>query len=616
MNWTTQDYVYVTAECVTGALSVLGNSFVLLAIWRTRALRTVTNCFIGSLAAADVLVGIVIPPTVLLPYRGLPKEFYGCVLLNTVVVLITNISVLNLLAVALERFLAISDPFRYQRLMTVKRAMVVVLITWVVAILLGLVPIMGWNLGQERFKTCSFIEVIDMKYMVYLNFFGVIIPPLVFMLVIYLYIFHIIRKQQRRTVTHLTVLSRDERRNVRQQKREVRGAKGLAYVIILFAVCWIPLHIMNCFILFDPEKAAPFPALLAAIVLSHANSFVNPFLYAFSNSQFKRAMERLLCCGRLHSNYNSDSSDGTTRFRASRPSIVSADGRCNANAYPRNSDPSAPNGNAPIELTAEDLSNDNLGQAGHAERTGQLTDTQDGVVNKAFDGDQTDTSDGEGEAAPSDSLSFPKKSLRWTETVETIPDSQNDYAINGLRQNGAGGAQSEDVSGDGVLVITENDKEQPFSGPPQSEVWVTPSSRFLEHDKQGRTSPYTQYSATPPPSRSEQHSPYADHVANVVSQTTNSNNRVISAADLYPVGATGGKPGSQDTHANADQILSVDGQARATLPFSSTRTAEGGVPRREWKETEEQNRVTFVCPADEDEQEDIFGSKEFVSIRL
>ena len=97
---------------------------------------------------------------------------------------------------------------------------------------------------------------------------------------------------------------------------------------------------------------------------------------------------------------------------------------------------------------------------------------------------------------------------------------------------------------------------------------MTPSSRFLEQDKQVRTSPYTQYSATPPPSRSEQHSPYADHAGNVVSQTTHSNNRVISAADLYP------------------------------------------------EETEEQNRVTFVCPADEDEQEDISGSKEFVCIRL
>ena len=599
-KWTTQYYVYVTAECVTGILSVLGNSLVLIAIWRTRALRTVTNCFIGSLAAADVLVGIVIPPTVLLPYRGLPKDFYGCVLLNTVVVLITNISILNLLAVALERYVAISDPFRYQRLMTVNRAMVVVVITWVIAILLGLVPIMGWNLGKEGFTNCSFVAVIDMKYMVYLIFLGVNVPPLVSMLVIYMYIFHIIRKQQRRTVAQLTVLSRDERRNVRQQKREVRGAKGLAYVIILFAVCWMPLHIMNSFTLFAPEKSAPYKALLAAIVLSHANSFVNPFLYAFSNSQFKRAMQRILCCGRLQSTYGSDSSDGTTRFRATRPS--DGDVRYNANGHLRSSESNAPNGNAPIELIAEDLSKGDSDHAKHSVRTGVSANINGGVVNEAFDKDEMDLSDEEIRASPSHSPSFPRKSLRWLETVTTIP-----------RQNGAEDAKSDVVSGDNVLVITENDNEGSLNGHPQSQVWVTPSSRFFEHDVHESPSAHKEY-ATPPPSYSEQHNPYKDQSGKVVPQSTNSKKSVISADDLDPVNATGAEPEGQGTTKGADPVFSADRQAGAAFSPSLTQTAERGAAKRE-EETGQQS-VAIVCTADEDGEEDLFGSKEFVSIRL
>ena len=295
MTWTTQDYVYVFAECVASLMTVLGNTVVLLAIWKTPELHTITNYFIGSLAAADVLVGVVTPPTVLLPYRGLPKNFYGCVFLNTLVVLITNISILNLLAIALERFLAISYPFWYTRSMTKTRAMAVIVITWTIAALIGLVPLMGWNHGQKEFTECSFVAVICIEYMVYLVFFVVNFLPLVLMLVIYLHIFHIVRKQQRRTTGQVMINGR----STKQQRRQVRGAIGLAYVIILFAVCWIPLHIMNCVILFAPEKMASDSAMLTAIVMSHTNSAVNPYLYALCNSRFKRAMILILGLGRL-----------------------------------------------------------------------------------------------------------------------------------------------------------------------------------------------------------------------------------------------------------------------------------------------------------------------------
>ncbi|XP_076441897.1 uncharacterized protein LOC143280956 [Babylonia areolata] len=294
IQWTPRDIAYVTAECLTGAFSVFGNSLVLVAIMKTRSLRTVTNCFIGSLAAADALVGLIIPPTVILSYMGLPRNFYGCVFVNSLVVLLTNISILSLLGVAVERFVAVKNPFLYQRVMTKKRALLVVTLTWIIAIFFGLIPLMGWHLGSEGFEFCAFTVVIDLRYMVYLTFFGMTVPLLLIMLVIYIYIFHIIRKQRQRTKAQIQLFLRD----LQQQKREVRGAKGLAYVIILFAVCWFPVHIMNCITVFSPQNSAPFDWLLAAIVLSHANSFVNPFLYAFSNSKFKYAMKRILCCRR------------------------------------------------------------------------------------------------------------------------------------------------------------------------------------------------------------------------------------------------------------------------------------------------------------------------------
>lgn len=51
--------------CALIIITVIGNTLVIMAVLTTRRLRTVTNCFVMSLAVADWLVGIfVMPPAV------------------------------------------------------------------------------------------------------------------------------------------------------------------------------------------------------------------------------------------------------------------------------------------------------------------------------------------------------------------------------------------------------------------------------------------------------------------------------------------------------------------------------------------------------------------------
>ncbi|XP_052767766.1 adenosine receptor A1-like [Mya arenaria] len=290
--------LYISAEAIIGAITIVGNALVLVAILKNRQLQTITNCFIASLAVADLLVGIVVAPLAALSHLGLPKNFMGCVFTNSIVVAFTQVSIFNLLAVAFERFFAIKHPFAYQKHMTIKYSMLINAGVWTLGLLFGLIPMFGWNLKKLVTDDwmCNFVTVIDMEYVVYFHFFGCIIIPLLIIVAIYVYIYLIVRKQMSQ-IAALEIPGPNQGRSKSKFKREIKAAKSLAIVILLFGLCWIPIHVLNSLTLLCRPGSCAYPQelLLTTIVLSHANSAVNPFLYAYGNSNFKHAFERMFC---------------------------------------------------------------------------------------------------------------------------------------------------------------------------------------------------------------------------------------------------------------------------------------------------------------------------------
>uniref|UniRef100_A0A672HRJ2 G-protein coupled receptors family 1 profile domain-containing protein n=1 Tax=Salarias fasciatus TaxID=181472 RepID=A0A672HRJ2_SALFA len=276
------------SSLIIAFLSTGGNLLVCAAVGVNRRLRAnVTNYFLVSLAAADVCVGAVAIPCSILTDAGLPRHNLPlCLLMLSVLIMLTQSSIFSLLAVAVERYVAIFMPLRYRVLMTPRNAALVILATWLLAFLIGLVPLMGWHKAPPESGHCFFVLVVDMTYMVYFNFFACVLAPLAVMFLIYARIFVAVKRQVRRIASE----------HGGRGEGPVKTATSLFLVLFLFAVCWLPLHVVNCFLLLCPRCRVPLELLLTAIILSHANSAVNPFLYAYTMTAFRDTFKAIFLC--------------------------------------------------------------------------------------------------------------------------------------------------------------------------------------------------------------------------------------------------------------------------------------------------------------------------------
>ncbi|TRY89624.1 hypothetical protein DNTS_021516 [Danionella cerebrum] len=283
--------VYTLLEVVLALGCSTGNLLVVLAVCTSRALRETTFCFVVSLAVADLLVGCVVIPLALLVDGRIGMSFHSCLFISCVVIVVTQVSVHSLLAIAVDRYLRVYNPLRYRKAVKKQHLWVAVTVCWISATLLGLLPMFGWHkknptTPQNSTMICKFMDVISMSYMVNFVFFACVIPPIIIMTLLYLHLFIIISKQLKKGIGCAT-----ETRSFYYKERKL--ANSLSLVLALFAVSWVPLHIMNALFHYRIARI-PKVAFHIGILLLHANSAANPIVYAFKVPKIRMAYKRLL----------------------------------------------------------------------------------------------------------------------------------------------------------------------------------------------------------------------------------------------------------------------------------------------------------------------------------
>ncbi|KAI9538882.1 hypothetical protein NQZ68_008959 [Dissostichus eleginoides] len=300
-------------------LTVGGNVLVCVAVCTSRRLRCLTNCFIVSLAVTDLLLGLLV-----LPFSALhqltndwPLGPIFCNFYISMDVMLCTASILTLLAISVDRYLAVTMPLRYTSLVLPWRVALAMAGVWTVSVAVSFLPIqMGWNTVNGtvqnqgpwaperkcRFELNRPYVLTDSLLTFYL--------PLVAMCWTYLRILRIARAQAKRIIsarptcitsyncgnnpsTTTTVVSSVTSVALREHKATVT----LAAVIGAFVVCWLPYFILFTVLGLkehpDPSTVAAFPIVLW---LGYANSALNPILYGALNRDFRSAYNHLLRC--------------------------------------------------------------------------------------------------------------------------------------------------------------------------------------------------------------------------------------------------------------------------------------------------------------------------------
>ena len=291
------------AFCLIFVVSLLGNSFIGIIVYKTQTLRKPINFFIVNMAISDLLFPIYYFPskvTHLYADSWLISGPLGqalCKLVNILANVSTIVSVQSLVLIAVDRFGAVKFPL-CSPLISSKLCPFFILATWIIALAVcspflfayttvenpgGLQCVAKWTEAfGESFSAKNYFLAL------FVVFFYI---PIVLLTILYSTIVIKLKSQKRPGEQSINAEQQRAKRN--------RNVLKMAIAIVLgFVLCWVPRSI-GFLLLYFARNGLPcgfFKYWYITFFMAASNCAINPCICFIFSSNYRNALKRLLRC--------------------------------------------------------------------------------------------------------------------------------------------------------------------------------------------------------------------------------------------------------------------------------------------------------------------------------
>ncbi|KAI0235686.1 Tachykinin-like peptides receptor 86C, partial [Lamellibrachia satsuma] len=299
-----------------GFVGIAGNLLVICVILSDRSMRgSPTNVFIMNLSLADLLILVFGVPEIIqfILNRGWILGPTVCKVNRYILVVALYTSVLTLVGVCVERYIAIVHPIKAHLYCSRRRILSAIACFWQASLVFGL-PTIIYNTvtrPSAHFPVKLCLMIVPCNHRLYhdivfksAEFLLFFLCPILVQVVLYSIIgkrLFVARATLYQHYNNVDQLSRDSASpHHRTEPQHMRARKGVVKMLIasvlIYTLSFAPSQIP---LFYDIVSRVPFKVnwayLVLVMTLGYVNSAANPILYSVFSQNYRLRFDRLLC---------------------------------------------------------------------------------------------------------------------------------------------------------------------------------------------------------------------------------------------------------------------------------------------------------------------------------